>query len=128
MGYSGAIATALRLIAAKGGACVWRKPGAHDSGAEDWRDVRSGSPDDHDVKIAWFRPRDLGYGRTEFLRSIPDTEIAEGFEVGLMAGGTDFEPELTDVVVRNSVPSEIGYLDRLAPDGTPVVWFVWVKI
>lgn len=123
--FDRAIASARRLIDKYGEACVWRKPAAPDEDVQDaepWRDVREGDPTDVDVKIAWFPPG----GQLAFLAAISDTEIPAGTELGLMAPG-DFEPLASDVLLRTGgVEAEITKIDRLAPDGTPVLYTVWI--
>jgi hypothetical protein len=128
MTYSRAIASALRLIEAKGEACIWHKPADQDPAAKPWRDQRTGEPVEHDVSIAWFSPRDLGMGTEAFLAAIGGTEVPQGFEIGLM-GAYDFEPLATDTIERGEgrmvSPTSI---DRLAPNGEPILYFVKVKL
>lgn len=120
--FDRAIASARRLIAKYGEACVWRKPADPDDAADAWRDVRDGDPTDVDVKIAWFPPG----GQLAFLAAMTDTEVPAGTELGLMAPG-DFEPLASDVLLRTGgVEAEITKIDRLAPDGTPVLYTIWI--
>jgi hypothetical protein len=127
MSYDRAIASALRLIEAKGEACTWRKPAPADDDADDWRDVREGEPDETDVSIAWFSPRDLGRGTMEFLQAMVGGEVPEGYLIGLM-GPYDFEPLATDTIVRSD-DSEVHpeSIDLIAPSGEPILYFVKVK-
>lgn len=129
MGYARQIASALRQIKAKGEACTWIKPAAQDGDADPWRDVREGDPIEYDVSIAWFSPRDLGRGTGEFLAALMGTEVPEGVMIGLMAGGQSFTPEDADTITRSdSTTVEPMSIDRLAPDGTPVLYFVKVAM
>lgn len=127
MSYARNIASAQRMIAAKGEACSWKKPVAEAAGADPWRDVRDedAEPLDYPVRIAWFSPRDLGRGTGEFLAAIMGTEVPEGVMIGLMAGGQGFEPTVNDRITRaDSSTVEPMSIDRLAPDGTPILYFV----
>lgn len=131
MSYERQIAAAKRMIAAKGEACVWNKPAAEDADAAPWRDVRD--PDAEapafPVRIAWFAPRDLGRGTGEFLAALTGQEVPEGVMIGLMAGGQGFEPTDADTVTRaDSSTVEPMSIDRLAPDGTPILYFVKVAL
>jgi hypothetical protein len=132
MGYERAQASARRMIAAKGQACLWRKPAAQDDAADEWRDVREGDPTDTACSIAWFAPRDLGRGTENFLSAIAgqNLDVPDGYEIGLMAAG-DFEPLPSDKIVKGTDPDgaeiAITTIDRLAPDGTPIFYFVKVK-
>lgn len=132
MSYAGAIATAQRLIAAKGQACLWRKPAPLDETADDWRDVREGDPIDAPVRIAWFTPRDLGRGSEQFFQALAGAsiDVTEGVEVGLMAA-VEFEPLPSDTILKGTDPEGVAIaiqsIDRIAPDGTPILYFVKVK-
>jgi hypothetical protein len=131
MGFLRAIASAQRSIAAKGEACVWNKPVAQAEGAAPWRDVRDedAEPIAYPVKIAWFSPRDLGRGTGEFLAAIMGTEVPEGVMIGLMSGGQSFTPEDADTITRSDETTvEPMSIDRLAPDGTPILYFVKVAM
>lgn len=126
--YDRQIASAARAIATKGEACVWKLPAPADTDAAPWRDVRDGVPTDKDVSIAWFSERDLGRGSSEFAALLAGTEVPQGCEVGLMAGGLDFEPLESHTIVRSDTKTyEIEKLDRLAPNGTPILFYVTVK-
>lgn len=121
--YDRAISAARRLIAKYGEACVWRKPADQDEDAEPWRDVREGDPDDNNVRIAWFPPG----GQLAFLAALGGTEVPAGVELGLMEGGVPFEPLVSDTLLRTGgVKVEITKIDRLAPDGTPVLYTIWI--
>ncbi len=133
MGYERQIASAKRAIAAKGQACLWRKPAPLDEDADAWRDVREGDPTDAPVSIAWFSPRDLGRGTENFISALAGKmiDVPEGFEIGLMAA-VEFEPLPSDTIVKGTdaegAETSITTIDRLAPDGTPILYFVKVKL
>lgn len=129
MPYAATIALAKRMIAAKGEACVWSKPAPVDPSADEWRDVRAGSPAVFPVSIAWFTPKDLGRGRDEFLSALKgnSVDVPEGVEIGIMAA-TTFEPLASDTIVRTGGKvAHIVEIDRIAPDGSPILYFVKVK-
>ncbi len=133
MGYERQIASARRSIAAKGQACIWRKPAALDTDADAWRDVREGEPTDNPCSIAWFAPRDLGRGSETFLSALAgkSLDVPEGYQIGLMAA-TDFEPLPSDTIIKGTddegAEIAITSIDSLAPDGTPIIYFVKVKL
>ncbi len=125
--YDHPIATARRLIEKYGQECVWQKAAADDDSDEPWRDVREGEPTNHDVRIAWFPPG----SNLAFLAALAGTEVPTNAESGLMAGDVPFEPLASDIVFKGDDPEtgqrvEITKIDRLAPNGTPVLYTIWV--
>lgn len=124
MAYDRQIASALRQIAAKGQACRWHKPAAVDPASDSWRDVRTGDPEEpYDVSIAWFPP-DLQTQR--FLANSIDG-IPEGFELGYM-GAVEFEVVNGEQIERATGEFVTVFnVDRIAPDGTPILYTLWVK-
>lgn len=127
--YDRQIAMATRLIAKYGQECVWVQPGAVAPGGDPWNPQPSEEEpaEPLTVRIAWFAPRDVGRGTEEFIRALTGSEVTEGTEVGLLAGGLSFTPDVTDTVMRGNEPSAITKIDKLAPNGEPVLWFVTVK-
>lgn len=125
--YDSAIATANRLIDKFGASCVWAKPAAPDPDADPWRDQREGEPDEHNVSIAFFSAKDLGYGTTLALAALAGTEVPAHNQMGLMPGGLDFDPELTDTVTFGEKTIDVTKIDTLAPNGTPVLFFLWLN-
>ncbi len=124
MAYDRAIASALRMIEAKGQACAWHKPADADPAADSWRDVRTGDPEGpFDVSIAWFPP---ALQTMRYLANSPDG-IPEGFELGYM-GAVEFEPVNGERIERTTGEFVTVFnIDRLAPDGTPILYTLWVK-
>lgn len=120
------IQTAKELIALYGEDCGWQKP------APLVEDV-PGYPEEGELpepvpcKIAFFSPRDLGRGSEEFLAMLAGAEVPTNKEIGLLAGGISFTPENTDTIIRSS-GGEVAILkiDRLAPNGVPVLYYVTV--
>lgn len=125
--YDRPIATAQRLIAKYGEDCKWRKPAAVVED-EPGYPTTGVVPDPVDCKMVFFSPRDLGRGTEEFLALLRGTELPENKEIGLLAGGITFSPELPDTIKRASgLEIAIEKIDRLAPNGTPVLYYVTVK-
>lgn len=122
------IATAQELITLYGESCQWQKPAAKTGGTPGYPTLGP-VPDPVPCKIAWFSPRDLGRGTVEFLAALKGTEVPAGKQIGLLAGGISFEPEDVDTVVRRSgKQSAVESIDLLAPNGTPVLYFVTVAL
>lgn len=79
------------------------------------------------IRIAFFSPRDLGMGSEMFLALLKDTEVPVGTEIGLMTGAVPFTPLADATIVRTTGEIAIDSLDRLAPNGLPILYFVKVK-
>lgn len=123
--YARPIATAQRLIAKFGASCIWTKPAEETVGGDPWRDVRIGPPEPHNVSIAFFSAKDLGYGSTLALAAMAGTEVPAHSQMGLM-GAVDFDPELTDTVTFNGDTIDVTKIDKLAPNGDPILYFLWL--
>lgn len=121
------IADAKELIAERGELCQWCKPSPADPNAKPWRDVRAGIPATSNVSIAFFSPIDLQRGSGQAVSIMPGVDIASYSEIGLMAGGNNFEPEITDYLIRTSGKAEIVAIDKVAPDGVGLLYYVAVK-
>lgn len=127
--YSEDIATAQELIDEFGQDCWWQKPAPVDDNSVPGYPTVGALPDPIKVKIAFFSGRDLNRGVFEFLSMMPGIEIPDNGEIGLLAGGLSFTPENTDTVRRgaiDAVESSVDKIDRLAPDGTPILYYVQV--
>jgi hypothetical protein len=124
------IATAQELIAEFGQDCLWQKPAPVDDDSVPGYPTVGDLPPLIPVKIAFFSGRDLNRGTYEFLALMPGMEVPDNGEVGLLAGGLSFEPELTDTFIRGTDPdgahTSVDKLDRLAPNGTPILYYVQV--
>lgn len=123
--FDRATATALRLIDKFGAKCVWTKAGAQDEDAQPWRDVREGEPESFPVSIAFFSAKDLGYGSTLALAAMTGTEVPAHTQMGLM-GAVSFDPELTDTLLFDAKVIDVTQIDILAPNGVPVLYFLWL--
>lgn len=124
------ILAAQQLIALYGQPCLWFKPDAADESVPGYPspgEPSEGTP----CHIAFFSPRDLGRGMGEFLGMMAGTEVPTNREIGLLAGGVTFTPEDADTIVRGESSDgariAIERIDRLAPNGTPVLYYVTVS-
>lgn len=126
--YDDDIATAKELIDEFGQACWWQKPAPVIGGTPAYPEVGE-LPAPIPCKIAFFSGRDLNRGTFEFLAMMPGIEIPDNGEIGLLAGGLTFTPANTDTVRRgaiDAIESSVDKIDRLAPDGTPILYYVQV--
>lgn len=121
--YDGAIATAKKLIDKFGMDCGWQRPAAEVE-AEPGYPTTGALPAVIPVRMAFFSPRDLGRGTDEFMAALAGTEVSGSNEIGLLAGGLSFEPDDQDSIIRNGVGLSIKKIDRLAPAGVPVIYYV----
>lgn len=125
------IATAQELIAEFGQDCWWQKPAPVASTAIPGYPTDGALPDAVPCKIAFFSARDLNRGTFEFLQQMGfSLEVPETGEIGLLAGAITFEPEMTDTVRRGAIDaseSSVDKVDRLAPNGTPILYYVVVS-
>lgn len=123
------IATAQELIAEFGQDCWWQKAAPVDDSSVPGYSTDGALPDPIPCKIAFFSGRDLNRGAFEFLAMMPGMEVPDNAEIGLLAGGIEFAPENTDTLRRgaaDAVECSIEKIDRLAPNGTPVLYYAQV--
>lgn len=120
------IETAKRLIAKNGANCTWRKlPDATPNTLEPWK-VAAVTPIVYrNIKIVFLPYTRMGY---EFLRLLTGTEIQIGDVKGLMAQQA-FSPSITDVIIHpDGTLYRINKIDPLAPDGTPIIYTLDLKV
>lgn len=124
------IQAAQELIDIFGAACLWQKPAAEDGGVPGYPDLGD-VPDPIECKIAFFSARDLGRGSELFMAAMAGMEVSMSGEVGLLAGGISFTPDDADTLIRDpdgeNLRMSIKQIDRIAPNGTPVLYYVWVS-
>lgn len=123
------IATAQELIEENGQECFWQKQAPVIDDSVPGYPVVGELPDPIPVRIAFFSPRDLSRGAAEFGGMMPSTEVPDNMEIGLMAGGLPFTPENTDTIRRGSPTApetSIEKMDRLAPNGLPILYYLTV--
>lgn len=125
------IATAQELIAEFGQDCWWQKPAPVADNSVPGYPTDGALPDAVPCKIAFFSARDLNRGTFEFLQQMGfSLEVPDSGEVGLLAGGIDFTPEMTDTLRRGAEDADecsIDKIDRLAPNGVPILYYVVVS-
>lgn len=122
------IATAKELIAEFGRTCYWQKPAPVNGGVAGYPTVGT-LPDLVECQMAFFSPKDLDRGVSQFLDMIPGTEVPDNTQVGLLAGGIAFEPENADHIyfdTGRTTGVSIIKIDKLAPNGDAVLYFVTV--
>lgn len=123
------IQAAQELIAIYGADCLWQKP-APVVEDEPGYPTQGAVPDPIPCKIVFFSPRDVGRGSEVFMALLAGTEVPTSGEIGIMAGGLSFTPDDSDTIVRNpdteNLSLSIKQIDRLAPNGTPVLYYVSV--
>lgn len=122
------IAVARELIELYGEACQWQKPAPVIDGDPGYPTIGD-VPDPVPCHIAFFSGRDVGRGGglDSFLAMMRGTEVPQNGEVGLLAGGLTFTPENTDTIMRSDgTEIAIKMIDRLAPNGVPILYYVMV--
>lgn len=119
------IATARELIDLYGAECGWQKPAPTTEDTPGYP-TEGELPDPVPCKIAFFTGRDLGRGSEEFLMMLAGMDVPVNQEIGLLAGGLSFTPEMTDTIIRDGAELAIKKIDRLAPNGTPILYYVTV--
>lgn len=122
------IAVAKELIDEFGQDCWWQKPAPVDDNSVPGYPTDGVAPDPVPCKIAFFSGRDLNRGTFEFLQQMGlSLEVPDSGEIGLLAGGITFTPEMTDTLRRGAVDAaenSIEKVDRLAPNGIPILYYV----
>lgn len=119
--YDRQIATAKRLIAAKGQSVIWRQltDGNPADSDKPWNAGETRKKD-HTVSIVFLPDTRSGY---EMLRAMGVTEVPKGNMIGLMAQ-VPFTPALKDIVLRDGVPVAIRTITPLAPNGENILYTV----
>jgi hypothetical protein len=124
------IATAQELIAEFGQDCWWQPATPKGTGGVPGYPTSGATPAAIPCKIAFFSGRDLDRGTFEFLQQMAlSMEVPDNGEIGLLAGGISFEPKMTDTVRRGASTAaecSIEKIDRLAPNGTPILYYITV--
>lgn len=119
--YSRQIATAQRIIKAKGAKCTWRqRPDVADDDDKPWN-AEERPPVDKPVSIAFFPD-----GQKTFAALMKGEDAPEGVEIGYM-GAVDFEPAVGDTVIRNGVGLRVASVTPLQPDGTPILYTIGIE-
>lgn len=120
------IEAAIEMIAEVGADCLWRKAPAVEEGDAPGYTTVGAAPDPIPCKIAFFRGKDVGYGGELFAQLMANSEVQMGAEVGLLAGGLGWTPDDEDTIQRGGDLLAITGIDRIAPNGIPILYFVKV--
>lgn len=129
--YDDAIATAKRMIAAKGQLATWRKfdtglfqqSSANHPSPVPWLPTSARGEQDFSVSIV-FLP--ISRVNSQLIRALSGTEVTGPSKAnlqGLMAS-VDFEPSDKDIVIRDERQLNIASIDPIAPDGTPILYVI----
>lgn len=126
MVYERQIATASRLIKAKGQLCTWREPG---DPTGTFAQPVAGVPTDHAVHIV-FLSNNSRESLSGLLSMMPDMDIPTSGVRGIMAA-VNFTPTLRGKVTRGPVFAEpaLGLLDKngidvLSPNGEIILYYL----
>lgn len=126
--YDRQIATAKRLIAAKGRACVWSQyeGGAAPDPGKPWKPGAS-VPTPHSVSIV-FLPQ--SGQNSAFLRALTGTDVPIGDDYGLMAA-VDFLPTTKAEIYAEdgtTLLRTVKGFGVLAPDGDPILYTLYFGV
>jgi hypothetical protein len=125
--YDRAIATALRLIEAKGEPVTWRQF-IIEPGDNAWTEGEPTPPDplyiDHTVSMVFLpfsnRLRDA------FQMQMANSDVPQGLYYGLM-GQVSFTPNLRDLIIRPSGQVRPSYIDELRPAGELILYTIGLQ-
>lgn len=121
--YARQIATAKRLIAAKGQSVIWRQ--VRDAAPADplkpWIASGNAVSVDNTVKIAFLPNKRLGF--ETLIAAAIGREILSGSVIGYMAQ-VSFAPTKKDVVMRGDIPYRIVNIDELNVDGAAILYTI----
>jgi hypothetical protein len=117
--YAQEIKDAQNDIKEAGQACTWRKLPRNANAQQPWKG-QNAAPGDFPVSILFLKQ---GLN-SALLHLLKNTDVTEGAPDAIMAGGQAFTPEITDVVIQNGVTRAIEAIDSLAPDGTPILYYL----
>lgn len=115
--YDTQVATAKRIIATKGRACLWRaiENAAPSDASKPWK-AGAATPVDTPVRIV-FLP-DTG-SQSAFLRALTGTDIVVGDDYGLMAASGFVPTTRAEIYAEDGVTllRTVKTIDTLAPNG-----------
>ena len=122
--YAAQIATAKRLIAAKGEAVTWREAAAASvpDVNKPWVEGDLAAAVEHAVRIV-FLPIDRI--NSQVMRYMRDSGGVPGGNISGLMASVSFKPTVTGTVVRSDgTVLAVRSIEPLAPDGTPIIWTV----
>ena len=113
-------------ITKKGMNITFRKTtaGAPLIAGQDWKPTANTNID-QTVKVVFLPEETINFYTN--VRILHTDNDQEGFEYGLMAN-VGFAPELDDEIIKNGVQYRIRYVLKYAPDDTPILWIIGIKI
>lgn len=119
--YDRQIATAARLIKAKGQSVTWRQvtDGSPADAGKPWIPGATANTD-HTVDMVFLPEDRRDY---EFLFAMSGMEVPTGKLTALMPA-VGFTPSIKDVVIRDGVKYGIRTIDPLAPNGQVILYTV----
>lgn len=120
MTYARSIATAKRLIAAKGQPVTWKQSNLNAFPDQPWK-ATDGGTTDYPVTIVFLKPQ-AKFGRAieGLLRG---TEVEEKALRGLMPA-VGFVPDTADQVIRGEQTLNIRAIDPLSPNGEIIMYSI----
>lgn len=125
--YTQDIGAAKALIGAFGAQCQWQKPRPV-AGGDPGYPTEGSEPSPVPCEIVFFSSRDVAMMPMAFRQSMKGTDVPESAELGLMQGGVPFVPELTDTITRaDGRVYSVKKIDAVAPNGTPVLYYLLVQ-
>lgn len=120
--YDRQIASAKRLIAAKGQNVIWRRLSISTPLPDVNKPWKPGDDTTVDVSVSIvFVP--VNRVGNELIHLLKGTEIATGSLKGLM-GAVSFEPSIKDVVIRGDKTLRIKSIEPIAPNGDIIIYTI----
>ena len=119
------IATAKRLIAKNGRALVWRTilDGTPVDANKPWEPGAAQVTDYPDIRIVILP---AGYkGETSLFRLTTGEQPSGTLQ--MLMGAVPFEPSTKDVIIDGEIEYRIDYIDKLAPNGDPILYTIVTK-
>lgn len=117
--YTRQIATAIRMIKAKGQLCVWVKQNEVISSTQPWKASYPGNPTTYPVRIVFFPPGGVLSEEMQHLEK--GTSVDQGSPRALMAS-VPFTPEMNDKVLRGNEWLDLKGIDIVAPNGEVILY------
>lgn len=117
--YTRQVATAKRLIAKYGQFCQWVKPAAEVEDPDSPWNNGAGEPVVYEkIKLAFFpNPK-------HSLSRAMGNEVQVGGSIAYMAA-VNFVPSLEDKIIKaDGSPATITYIDKIAPNGEPILFII----
>lgn len=104
-----------------GQSCTWTKIPRTANDTQPWKGGTTPVPQNFPNTYILFLKGGLSNALQHLMKN---TDVTDGAPDAIMAGGLSFTPELTDVVIRGTETLLISDIDILAPDGTPILYYL----